>query len=140
MSLLASSIHVSSTCTSYALPRRVYNTISQQTEQSGARCTTSRNEHEKRVPRGPEITIQRKRKRATRNRDTGRDRAQAGALETQEARKTRKTRKLRQNTITYYHGQPKRKRKEETASTNQQEIGQRDSGNTQDRKKRKGVG
>ena len=85
-------------------------------------------------------TTQRKRKRATRNRDTGRDRAQAGAQETQEARKTRKTRKLRQNTITYYHGQPKRKRKEETANTNQQETGQRDSGNKQDRKKRKGVG
>ena len=65
-----------------------------------------------------------------------RDRAQAGAQETQEARKTRKTRKLRQNTITYYHGQPKRKRKEETANANQQGIGQRDSGNKQDRKKR----
>ena len=55
-----------------------------------------------------------------------------------------------------YHGQPKRKRKEETADmkqqetgqkrkeetadTKQQETGQKESGNKQDRKKRKGVG
>ena len=85
-------------------------------------------------------TVQRKRKRDPRNSDTDRDKIQAGEQKTQEARNTRKTRKLRQNTITYYHGQPKRKRKEETANANQQGIGQRDSGNKQDRKKRKGIG
>ena len=85
-------------------------------------------------------TKQRKRKRATRDRDTDRDRTQTGEQKTQEARKTHKTRKLRQNTITNYHGQPKRKHKEQTANTNQHETGQRDSGNKQDRKKRKGVG
>ena len=90
-------------------------------------------------------TVQRKRKREPRNRDTDRDKTQAGEQKTQEARNTRKTRKLRQNTITYYHGQPKRKRKEETADTEQQETGQKESGNKQDgnkqdRKKRKGIG
>ena len=90
-------------------------------------------------------TVQRKRKRESRNRDTDRDKTQAGEQKTQERRNTRKTRKLRQNTITYYHRQPKRKRKEEIADTKQQETGQKESGNKQDgnkqdRKKRKGVG